>query len=223
MYNAKNLSGEGREESMRTSLFLVRHAETEWNKSNRYQGHLDIELSQKGKEQAKQLALHLAHARFDAIYASDLARASDTARAIAEVQRLNVFYSPELREINVGAWAGLTREEIVARDPEAFKRWLSDSTDVPFPGGESYTMVQARVMPFIHKIIQAHQGSRILVVSHSGPLKVIILSLLGLSLDLRKIIYLGNASISMISITDGNPRLELLNANGCKELIASER
>ncbi len=97
-----------------TKLLLVRHGQTLWNHVARYQGHTDIDLSDTGRTQAKLLSMRLAGVSLQAVYASDLRRALDTARIIAEPHDLAVQALPQLREINFGAWEGLTFKEIKA-------------------------------------------------------------------------------------------------------------
>lgn len=192
-------------------LFLVRHAETEWNELRRYQGHMDIALSPRGLEQVSLLASRLASQDISAIYSSDLSRAYSTAEGIAKDHGLKVKALEALREVNVGAWEGLSIEEIRERHPDIFERWRKDSAHVPFPGGESYLDVKRRVMPVIKDIVRRHSDQRAVIVSHSGPLKVIVCTLLGLDLNERYRFNLSNASLSLVSFSNGVPRIELLN------------
>lgn len=195
-------------------LFLVRHAETEWNELKRYQGHMDIQLSRRGHEQARMVAARLALEDISAVYSSDLTRARSTAEEIAATHALKVETRRALREVDVGAWEGLSIEEIRERFPEDFERWKKDSANVRFPQGESYLDVKVRAMPVIDEIVRRHRAREegAVVVSHSGPLKVIICTLLGLDLNERYRFSLANASVSLVTFVDGlPPRLELLN------------
>src|SRR5580765_6857553 len=97
------------------TLVLVRHAESTWNAEGRWQGHADPPLSDAGRAQAEALAEDLAGERFDAVYTSDLARAAQTAEIIARRFGLPAVSDPALREVDVGSWSGLTREEVAAR------------------------------------------------------------------------------------------------------------
>ena len=154
-----------------TIILLARHGQSDWNASRRWQGHADRPLTEKGRAQARELAARLAHIDLDAVYSSDLRRSSETAVEVARSQGLELVQYPELREVDVGSWSGLTRAEAEARFPEGFARWQEG-----FPGwddGESYEAMTDRVLGTIHGIACAHKDSRVLVVSHGGPIRAI--------------------------------------------------
>lgn len=196
---------------MATKVILVRHAQTEWNKTNRYQGHLDIPLNEKGLEQARRVALRLSGDDIKAVYTSDLGRALATARAIAEPHGLEPTIVPEFREVDVGKWQGHSMEEAREMDPEFFKLWISNQATTAFPGGESYEDVRRRTMPKLEELVERHQGETLCVVSHAGPLKVMLCSILGMSLDHRRRLDIANASVSVVRYDGGFPRLCVLN------------
>jgi probable phosphoglycerate mutase len=141
-----------------TTLLLARHGETDWNRELRIQGSSDIELNELGREQARALAEDLADVELDAIYASDLRRARDTAEAVASTKGLPVQLDVRLRERAFGSWEGLTREDVAERHP-------GERHD-----GESDEEVRARVLAAIEAIAAAHPGEQVLVVSHGGAL-----------------------------------------------------
>src|SRR5437764_2409246 len=114
-----------------TTLLLARHGETDWNRARRWQGHADRPLTERGRAQAAELAERLADIALDAVYSSDLRRARETAEAVAQAQGVDLVQLAELREVSVGSWEGLTREEAATRFPEGFRRWLAGGT-----GGE---------------------------------------------------------------------------------------
>jgi broad specificity phosphatase PhoE len=154
-----------------TIILLARHGQSDWNATRRWQGHADRPLTEKGRTQAQTLAARLEHIELDAVYSSDLRRASETAADVARAQGLELVQSPELREVDVGSWSGLTRAEAEARFPEGFARWREG-----YPGwddGESYEAMTDRVLGTIHGIARAHQDGRVLVVSHGGPIRAI--------------------------------------------------
>jgi len=105
-----------------TTIYLARHGESDWNVERRWQGHADRPLTDRGRGQAQDLAARLARVHLDAVYSSDLRRAWETAEAVASAKGLDVIRLPELREVDVGSWSGLTRDECEARFPEAFAR-----------------------------------------------------------------------------------------------------
>src|SRR5437660_3083754 len=95
-----------------TTLILARHGETDWNRDGRFQGHADPPLNNRGREQAYALADAVADERIEAVYASDLRRAHETAQIVAARKGLDVVIDPDLRERDVGEWSGLTLPQI---------------------------------------------------------------------------------------------------------------
>ena len=150
-----------------TTLMLVRHGETDWNADGRLQGHTDRPLSDFGRRQARQLAGELADEELDAIYASDLARACETAEIIGERLGLPVVLDPDLREKDWGTWEGLTAVE---RDRVEFV-------------GESTETHQERILRALRRISDRHPGGgRILVVTHGGSMRRVQTEALGMAL-----------------------------------------
>jgi len=152
--------------SMATTILLARHGETDWNLERRVQGHTDRPLNGTGHAQALALAKTLAHEPLEAVYASDLSRAYETARAVAEPRRLPVRTLPELREKDFGTWEGLTDEEILSRFPDARRGHWGD--------GETHEDVAGRVVAALRTIAERHPGATVLVVSHGGPLRAVL-------------------------------------------------
>ncbi len=138
-----------------TTILFCRHGETDWNRTGRWQGHADPPLNELGREQADALAEALAAEPPDAIYASDLRRACETAAIVGARFGLPVTSDPSLREIDVGSWAGLTRAEIAGRE------W----------DGETYEQHRERVLAAVCRIAERHPAGRVLVVAHGGSLR----------------------------------------------------
>ncbi len=199
-------------------LYLVRHGLTEWNKLNRFQGSSNIALAPEGIEQAKKLSQKLKHYKFDAVYASDLDRAFTTAKRIAIPHQLEVKKIPELREIQFGKWEGLTIDEIKKTDEIDYNAWMEAPHSFEFPGEGNLGNVQKRIMNGMREIIDKHNNQNILIVSHGGSLKIIILSLLALDLSFYHKFWLGNTSLSIIDINNGKSVLSLLNDMGHLEM-----
>jgi broad specificity phosphatase PhoE len=149
-----------------TRILLVRHGETDWNLNRRLQGHADRPLNETGREQAHGLAADLAEEQLEAVYSSDLSRASETARIVADARGLDVTMLPELRERHFGTWEGLTDEEIHERFPEAADGVLGD--------GESRDQLDRRVLGALSRIAEEHPNGTVLVVSHGGPLRAVL-------------------------------------------------
>lgn len=154
-----------------TLVILARHGESDWNAAGRWQGHTDRPLTDRGRRQAEELARRLAHVPLDAVYASDLKRARETAAAVAEPRGLEVEGLRELREVDVGSWAGLTRQEVEERFPDGFRRWLA--WEVGWEDGETYEEMGARVAGAVRNLAARHAGGRILVVSHGGSVRAL--------------------------------------------------
>ena len=149
-----------------TDLLLVRHGETDWNAEGRLQGHTDRPLSDYGREQARRLAADLEAEDLEAIYASDLARARETAEIVGERLGLPVVLDPDLREKDWGNWEGLTSVE---RDRVEF-------------AGESTEAHQERMLHALRRIAERHPAGRVLVVTHGGSMRRVQTKVLGLAL-----------------------------------------
>jgi len=139
-----------------TTLLLVRHGETDWNAERRYQGHADIPLNARGREQAHALAERLAGEALDAIYSSDLSRARVTAEIVGDRLDVPVVADPDLREIDVGAVEGLTFD-----DRRALDGWQ----------GEPKEHHAERILRAIRRIADLHPNGRVLVVTHGGSMR----------------------------------------------------
>ena len=160
-----------------TEIILIRHGETDWNRVRRMQGHLDIGLNAQGHLQAKALAAALANETIDAIYASDLQRARDTAQVIAAAHQLQVIIDPALRERCYGAFEGLMYDEISAHYPEAFAQWRAREPHARFPAGERSAETlhefSLRAVAAVTHLARQHTGGKIIIVTHGGVLDCI--------------------------------------------------
>jgi broad specificity phosphatase PhoE len=148
----------------------------------RFFGQTDIALSPAGVAQATALGTRLGMEPIDAVYASDLLRARDSAAPLAAARGTDVRVVPPLREMAMGRWEGLTFAEIRAREPELCDRWLADPFAMPFPDGESVADLRARAVPALRGVVERHGGQRIAVIAHGGTNRVILADALGLPL-----------------------------------------
>ena len=153
-----------------TRILLARHGETDWNRVGRWQGHADLPLNDAGRTQAAELAERLAGDGIAAIYSSDLMRASQTARVVADRLGLAVVEDAGLREIDVGSWSGLTRAEVEQRFPEGYARWLGGEIG---HDGETREELTERVVGAVEQIAAEHPEGTILVVTHGGAIRAI--------------------------------------------------
>ena len=149
-----------------TTILLVRHGETDWNLERRVQGHSDPPLNDTGRDQARTLAAKLTVEPIDAVYSSDLLRAHETARVVAESRGLEVTLLWDLRERNFGTWEGLTDEEVFARFPQAAEGYWGDA--------ETKDEMAGRVSEALNHIAERHPGGCVLVISHGGPLRAVL-------------------------------------------------
>jgi alpha-ribazole phosphatase len=194
-----------------TRLLLVRHGQTGWNAERRFQGQSDRPLNPRGRWQAEWLRQRLAAEALEAIYASDLQRAWDTAEAIAEPHDLAVRSEPRLREMHFGQWEGLTYAEIRKQDRQALDSWEADPLSVAPPGGESVGQLAARVQAALDGIVGAHADGTVLLVAHGGALQVLLCLAFGLSPHRYWQFRLDPAGLSELYIYTVGPILTLLN------------
>ncbi len=186
-----------------TTILLARHGESDWNTEHRWQGHADRPLTTLGRAQADALADRLEAVPLAAIYSSDLARARETARPVAELRGLRLITRSDLREVDVGSWSGFTREEVEASDPDGLQRWLEGGRG--WYGGETYEEMASRVVTAIREIGEAHPAQHVLVVAHGGPLRAIHAHALGMEIHAhrRSAPVEPNARLSAILVEDG--------------------
>ena len=192
-------------------LFLVRHGETELNSTERYWGSTDVKLSDAGFRQAERLCDRLAIERIDAIYSSDLKRASATAEIIASNHHLDVLTCNELREMNFGELEGLTFNEISQLYPEVTELWLQRSHKLKFPGGESVDEFNSRVSQFADRLKNHTPQETILIVAHSGSLRSLMCHLLDIGQEHRWQFRLDLASLSILETYPQGTILSLFN------------
>jgi probable phosphoglycerate mutase len=192
-----------------TTLIVIRHGETAWNREKRMQGTTDTPLSDVGREQARALGRRLASHAFAALYTSDLSRAWDTARAIAELTGREAVTDPRLQERRFGIFEGLTAEEIVARYPEEHARFASRDPDYAVPGGESARSFTERCIGCLAEIAGRHPGGEVVVVTHGLVLDSLYRAAHGLDHGARRPVPLINASLNIFGYGRGAWRLEL--------------
>lgn len=191
-------------------LILIRHGEAELR--GRYVGRTDPPLSECGRSQAVAVARRLADEPLLAVYSSPLQRARDTAQAIGGLHCLRVKEVPDLAELDFGAWDGLSYGEIERRDPERLSRWLSDPVAVCPPGGESLAHLAQRVMAATHHILAQYPRGTSVIVSHGGPIRVIVCEALGLPLGAQWRIGQALAGLTRVEwYGGGDVVLSLLN------------
>ncbi len=160
---------------MATTVYLIRHGETDWNASGRWQGQADVPLNATGVQQAQLLAQRLQRERItaDAIYSSDLERAYRTAWYVGDALKVAVQLLPPLREMDVGEWSGKSEQEIRAQYPEA-TAILDRHEDRPRGGGETWGLFSHRVQATVQAMVAQHPNSTIIMVTHGGAIRVML-------------------------------------------------
>jgi probable phosphoglycerate mutase len=182
----------------------VRHAETDWNREKRWQGHGDLSLNERGREQARALADELEAVPYGAVYASDLRRAHETARIVAERKGLAVTPMRELREIDVGSWTGLSYDEVKERFPDEYEQ-MRTRTGTGWERGETYAEMGRRILEALRRIAREHPSEAVLVITHSGPIRTVRAHALGLDFarDRSAAPHVDGARLWAFTVVDG--------------------
>ncbi len=196
---------------MSTRILLARHGQTTWNVQNRYMGHIDISLDEVGERQAATLGQRLAGEPLAAIYTSDLQRAWQTACAIAAHQTCPLAPDARLREMDFGAWQGLTYPEIQEKDRANLEAWEADRLKNAPPGGETLEQFGSRIEAAYNEINHNHPDETVLLVSHGGVLKILLCRVLGLPPENYWQFQLLPASLSEMWIYSEGASLNRLN------------
>jgi probable phosphoglycerate mutase len=159
-------------------LYLARHGETDWNAAGRWQGQTDVLLNERGRQQAREIAGLVRPLGVRSVAASDLSRARATAEIVAAELGLAVGHvHTDLRERCFGCFEGLTRDEVTARFPEAWKRYLDDPGPA-MPGGEARDALLVRLLRAVDHVASALPGPA-LVVMHGGSMRALLADLVG--------------------------------------------
>jgi broad specificity phosphatase PhoE len=164
---------DGLRASGRRVVYLARHGETEWNRAGRWQGHTDIPLTPLGRQQAAQLALRLGQAGLEHVIASDLSRARDTARIVADALGLDVAYEdPDLRERMFGIFEGLTRAQCQTEHAQAWLSYEADRATGP-TGAETHQAVATRMLRAMKRALALSGQGGVLLVTHGSAMRIL--------------------------------------------------
>jgi broad specificity phosphatase PhoE len=166
---------------MTTTLLIVRHGQTAWNKDLRFRGRADLPLNETGLNQAEAVARHIA-AEFQpvALLSSPLQRTRQTAEAIARTTRLNLQVEETLIDLDYGQFSGLSPAEAEAEFPELYRAWLSVPHTVRFPAGESLDDVRARLTDLLGRVTDLYPNQQVILVTHQVVCRVLLCHLLGI-------------------------------------------
>jgi probable phosphoglycerate mutase len=189
-------------------FYCVRHGESAFNAQGRIQGQLDTPLSDVGRRQSEAVAAALAGRPIEAVFASPLRRAYETARPLADALRVEIETDARLMEIDAGVFQGKSWPEIEASYPDDARRWMAGDPDFVIPQGESRRALMLRAEAALAEI-RARSFRQVAVVAHGGVLSAAFKALLGISAE-RHPFSLFNASISQIA-WKGEVKLVTLN------------
>ena len=197
--------------SGRTRLYLVRHGELVTSHEWRYVGHMDVALNDNGRAQIARLARRLSMDKIDTLLSSDLQRTVESACIIGRAIGLEPAAEPAFREIHLGRWEGLTREEIIKNFPQEFDLRSLDIPGYRIQGGESFADMRDRVIPRLTACLEQHPGKNLLLVAHGGVNRVILCHALGLDLNMLTRIDQAYGCLNIIDFFDGVPVVRLMN------------
>jgi broad specificity phosphatase PhoE len=192
-------------------IILIRHGETDWNQEQIFRGKIDVPLNQTGFAQARAVREALAEIVIDAIYASPLARALETARVLAEGRGLAIRTEEGLSDIDFGLWQGVSKENVKKDYPDLYSTWLTDPQLVTFPRGENLLKVQKRAMAALERSVDSNPGKTIALVSHRVVNKVMLCGVLGLDLSRFWRVKQDTCALNRFEYETGNYFLTLLN------------
>lgn len=193
-------------------LMLVRHGETDWNSSMKYQGSSNIPLNAVGREQARRTSLRLAGGLWERIISSPQARAMETSKIIAGslLNGNTVQIHPALSEIGFGAWEGMSVTQIEEKYGEYYHRWREDPSRYTPPGGECFHHALHRVSNAFNEMLSL-DAERILVICHGGTIRLTLVHLLGMDPSLVWRMKINNCSLSGIDVWERGSSLAFLN------------
>ena len=198
-------------------FYLVRHAQTAWNSDNRIQGHSDLPLSPAGEEQARRLGALFATRHLTGIFTSHLQRSQQTAQHIAAGNGNGVHpvIAQELAEMHLGAWEGLTPEEVDAQFAGAYQQWRIRPSTVQIPGAELLEVFRQRVSQALEHLVSSSGDGEYVVVSHGGVIAALLADVLGADYDaLLRRLRLDNAGVTALECGTALLHVLWINATG---------
>jgi broad specificity phosphatase PhoE len=188
---------------------LIRHAEPDESMRGRSYGRLDVPLSAAGRRQAEGVALALDEMSIDAVYASPLRRALETAAPLACARGLEPIVHEGLREVDFGELEGLAYAEIERERPEVYESWMRNPTDIRFPGGEAFADLRERALSAAAEIRAGHES--VAVVAHGGVTRAILAAALGMPDEAIFRLDQPYAAISVIDWVAGSAVVRAVN------------
>lgn len=196
------------------TFIIVRHGETDYNKEHRVQGQINSTLTKQGLEQARAVTEFLAeNYSIDAIYSSDLDRAINTAKPLAERLEKPIHPTKELRELHLGLWQGLLYEEAVERFPETARKRKEDPGNTTYEEGESYRDLMQRATAEMERIAKENEGKTVAVFSHGGTIRAILCAWMGIPIkEVLTIPAIPNTAVNVATYDNGKVEFLLQNS-----------
>jgi phosphoserine phosphatase len=213
----------GRELKIMTSIYLIRHGQTAWNKEEVFRGRTDIPLDETGLRQAELAGEYFRGMEIHGIYSSPLSRAWVTAQKIAQFHNLEVQPLQGILDMSFGKWEGQSHRDIQKNDREIYPQWRKEPHLVRLPGGESLDDVRVRAMAALEEVIRNHPGRTLILVSHRVVNKVLICGILGLDNSHFWQITQDTTAINLIQYRDGKYILSLMNETCHLKALKEER
>jgi broad specificity phosphatase PhoE len=194
-----------------TSIYLVRHGQTAWNKEEIFRGRIDVPLDETGLRQAELAGEYFKGMEIHAIYSSPLSRALETAQKIAQFHNTKVQPLQGILDMSFGRWEGQSHLDIQKNDREIYRQWREEPHLVRLPSGESLDDVRVRAMAALEEVIRNHPGKTLILVSHRVVNKVLICGILGLDNSHFWQITQDTTAINLIKYKEGQYILSLMN------------
>ena len=185
-------------------LYLLRHGEIDWPRRDCFIGHTDAPLSSAGRDQILAWRDHFRDLAFGAVWSSDLLRAVQTAELLSPGRESHIRTNRELRELNLGEWEGLPRDQVRAAHPDLWKARGEDLAGFHPPGGESFSELQSRAVSCIHRIC-AEELERILIVTHAGVIRILVCMILEVPISNLFRIHIDYAGLTIIDFKHAVP------------------
>ena len=194
-----------------TSIYLVRHGQTAWNKEEIFRGRTDIPLDGTGLKQAELVGQYFKGMEIYGIYSSPLSRAWQTAQKVAQFHDLKVQPLQGILDMSFGNWEGRPHQEIRESDSNTYRQWVETPHLVRLPGGESLDDVRVRAMAAVEELIRNHPGKTLILVTHRVVNKVLICGILSLDNSHFWQITQDTTAINLIQHRNGKYILSLMN------------
>jgi broad specificity phosphatase PhoE len=196
---------------MSTTILLVRHGETDWNREKVFRGVYDVPLNDNGRHQAELVAEALSSQVIDVGYTSPLSRATETASIALKSHNIHAKPHEGLLDLNYGDWTGKTEAEVASRWPNEHNAWNTQPDEARIPGGDTLQDVFDRAFAAMEQVVRSHDGQTVALFAHRVINKLLILGALGLALDRFPFILQGNCCVNKFTRVEGGYLIEYLN------------